>query len=68
MALDRQGTQQQRPEAPTVTPPGVRVNARYTNSTNGISSSYVCLFCSLSWEYSMHTGSKKVKQHLKRNQ
>ena len=26
IALDRQGTQQQRPESPTVTPPGVRVN------------------------------------------
>ena len=24
IALDRQGTQQQRPESPTVTPPGVR--------------------------------------------
>ena len=37
-ALDRQGTQQQRPESPTVTPPGVRVNTRYINSTKGTSS------------------------------
>ena len=31
IALDRQGTQQQRSESPTVTPPGVRVNIRYIN-------------------------------------
>ena len=37
-ALDRQGTQQQRPESPTVTPPGVRVNTRYINFTKGTSS------------------------------
>ena len=37
-ALDRQGTQPQRPESPTVTPPGVRVNTRYINSTKGTSS------------------------------
>ena len=36
-ALDRQGTQQQRPESPTVTPPGVRVNIRYIGSTKGTS-------------------------------
>ena len=35
--LDRQGTQQQRPESPTVTPPGVWVNTRYINSTKGTS-------------------------------
>ena len=35
IALDRQGTQQQGPESPTVTPPGVRVNTRYKNSTKG---------------------------------
>ena len=35
IALDRQGTQQQRPESSTVTPPGVRVNTRYINSTKG---------------------------------
>ena len=29
IALDRQGTQEQRPELPTVTPPGVQVNTRY---------------------------------------
>ena len=29
MALDRQGTQQQRPGSPTVTPPGMRVYAKY---------------------------------------
>ena len=38
IALHRQGTQQQRPESPTVTPPGVRVNIRYKNSTKGTSS------------------------------
>ena len=35
IALDRQGTQQQRPESPRVTPPGVRVNTWYVNSTKG---------------------------------
>ena len=35
IALDKQGTQQQRPESPTVTPPGVRVNTRYINSSKG---------------------------------
>ena len=35
IALNRQGTQQQRPESPTVTPPGVRVTTRYINSTKG---------------------------------
>ena len=39
IAVDRQGTQQQRPESPTVTPPGMQVNARYINSTKGASSS-----------------------------
>ena len=38
IALDRQGTQQQRPESPTVAPPGMRVNTRYINSTKGTSS------------------------------
>ena len=38
IALDRQGTQQERPESPTVTPPDVRVNTRYMNSTKGTSS------------------------------
>ena len=33
IALDRQGTQQQSLELPTVTPPGVRVNTMYINST-----------------------------------
>ena len=32
-AFDRQRTQQQRPESPTVTPPGMRVNIRCINST-----------------------------------
>ena len=32
IALDKQGTQQPRPESPTVTPPGVRVNTRYITS------------------------------------
>ena len=40
IALDRQGTQQQRPDSPAVTPPGVRVNTRYKNSTKGTSSVY----------------------------
>ena len=38
IALDRQGTQQQKPEPPTVTSPGMRVNTRYINSTKGTSS------------------------------
>ena len=37
IALDRQGTQKQKPESPTVSPPGVRVNTRYINSTKGTS-------------------------------
>ena len=36
IALDRQGTQQQRPESPAVTPPGMRVNTRYVNSIKAI--------------------------------
>ena len=35
IALDRQGTQQQRPESPTVTPPGMQAITRCTNSTKG---------------------------------
>ena len=31
IALDRHGTQQQRLESPTVTPPGMRVTATYVN-------------------------------------
>ena len=38
IALDRQRTQRQRPESPTVSAPGVRVNTRYINSTEGTSS------------------------------
>ena len=37
IALDRQGTQQQRPKSPMVTPPGMRVNTRYINSAKGTS-------------------------------
>ena len=40
IALDRQGTQQQRPESPMDTPRGVRVNTRYRNSTKGTSSKH----------------------------
>ena len=32
IALNKQGTQQQRPESSTVTPPGIQVNTRYINS------------------------------------
>ena len=32
--LDRQGTPQQRPESPTVTPPGMRVTGRYICKTD----------------------------------
>ena len=42
LALDRQGTRQQRPESPMVTPPGVRVNTR--NITKGTSSKDVPLW------------------------
>ena len=38
IALHRQGTRQQRPQWPTVTPPGMRVNTEYINSTKGKSS------------------------------
>ena len=38
IALNRHGTQQQRPESPMVTPPGMRVNTRYINSKKGASS------------------------------
>ena len=37
-ALDRQGTQQQRPESPTVALPCMQVNARYVDSIKGTSS------------------------------
>ena len=37
-ALNRQETQQRRPESLTVTPPGMRVNTTYINSTKGTSS------------------------------
>ena len=37
-ALDRQGTHQQRPESPTVSPTGMQINTRYMNSTKGTSS------------------------------
>ena len=42
MALDRQGTQQQRPESPTITPPRMRVNTRYINSIKGTPSKQGC--------------------------
>ena len=38
IALDRQGTQQQRPEWPTVPLLGMQVKTRYINSTTGTSS------------------------------
>ena len=38
LVLNRQGTQPQRPESPTVTPPGMRVHAGYINSTKCTSS------------------------------
>ena len=38
LAFNRQGTQQQRSESPTVSPPGMRVNTGYRNSTQGTSS------------------------------
>ena len=38
IALNRQGTQQERPESPSVSPPGMRVNTRYINPTKGTSS------------------------------
>ena len=41
MALDRQRTQHQRSESPTVTAPGMRLNIRYINSTEGTSSCFV---------------------------
>ena len=37
IVLDRQGTQQQWPESPAVTPPGMRANTRHINSTKGTS-------------------------------
>ena len=38
IVLNRQGTQQQRPESPTVTTPGMRGNTRYINTTRSTSS------------------------------
>ena len=43
ITLDRQGTQQQRPESPTVTAPSMQVNTKYTNSTKGTFSNKVVL-------------------------
>ena len=43
-ALNRQGTQQQRPESPTVAPFGMRINTEYINSTTGTPSN--ALYCS----------------------
>ena len=37
IVLNRQGTHQQKPEYPMVTPPGRRVNVRYISSTKGTS-------------------------------
>ena len=48
IAFDRQGTQQQRPESPMVTPTGMRVNTRYANSTKGTSSKRTPWAC-LKW-------------------
>ena len=56
-ALNRQGTQRQRPELPTVTPPGVLVNTRYTNSTKGTSSDKVAP----SGMYTLH--SRHTRRH-----
>ena len=38
IALNRQGTQQKRPESPSVTPPGMGANTGHVNSTKGTSS------------------------------
>ena len=57
IALDRQGTQQQRPESPTVTPPGVRVNTRYKNSTKGTCSKQNKKKNAHSGRYTLHSGT-----------
>ena len=44
IALNGQGTQLQRPELPTVTPPDMRVITRYINSTKGIFSKIISIF------------------------
>ena len=46
LAIDKHGTLRQRPRSPTVTPPGMRVNTRYVNSTRGTSSKvvFLCVF------------------------
>ena len=57
IALDRQGTQQQGPESPTVTPPGVRVNTRYKNSTKGTCSKQNKKKNAHSGRYTLHSGT-----------
>ena len=47
IALDRQGTQPQRPKSPTVTPPCVRVNTRYIKSTKGASAYVMTINCNI---------------------
>ena len=44
IALSRQGTQQKRPQSPTVTPPGMRVNTGHINSTKSTSLGRVSYF------------------------
>ena len=52
IALNRQGTQQQRPRQPTVTPPGMRVNTGYIYSNKGTSSKVKQI---AHWEENAHT-------------
>ena len=58
MMFHRQGTQQQRPETPTVTQPGMRVNARSVNSIKGTSSNHkIHIFFIISYNHKIHVKS-----------
>ena len=67
IALDRQGTQQQRRESPIVTPPGVRVNTRYVISTEGTASKKDAP-CGISTLHFRHTRRhRRVQAHDRNN-
>ena len=67
IALDRQGTQQQRRESPTVTPPGVYVNTKCINSTKGTSSRKDAPSGMYTPPFQTHSGTK-VYTGIRQNQ
>ena len=56
IALDRQGTQQQRPGSRMVTPPSMQVNTMYMNSTKGTGNKCLLVFV----ELCLKNNNKKV--------